>query len=236
MNFESDVQVLNNDSNRPIEIPDQVGPLRRRRIRQNPVINVQNENAAENINPNQELRNYLDERNDGGIMPALNGILPLLIEGIDERDIYTRFTSSELARYTINLLKERIHLLRLIFTIFVLVFTNMTNLLILLPSNNKNEYSLWETSLLYIIYITPLIQFHWFMLLVLGRNNSKYYISVKFTIIGLTSVTSIIAYFGVLEDDIFQMCDSHIVFFICMANISATLLCCFFVLFSIGLI
>lgn len=176
------------------------------------------------------------DRYEGGIIPALNGIIPLSIEGIDERDIYTRFTSSELARYTINLLKERIHLLRLIFTIFVLVFTNWTNLLILLPNKNIHEYSFWENTLTYIIYLTPFVQFIWFVLLIMGRNNTKYYISLKFAIIGLTSVTSIIAYFGVLVDDIFQKWDSHIVFFICMANISAMLLWCFFVLFSIGLI
>lgn len=151
---------------------------------------------------------------------------------INEREIYLRFTSSELASYMINLLKERIHTLRLIFTIFFLLFTNLTNMVILLP----NKSSFWEKVLFYMIYLTPVVQITWFVMLVLGKNNSKFYIFLKFSVIGLISLTSVVAYFGVMEDDIFQKSDSHILFIICMANISVTLLWWFFVLFSIGLI
>ena len=217
MNFESD------DHNyRRSQMPD-LGPQRRQNHGRIPEVVPIDGRQNEQNHVNQDVNNAAN--NEGGFMPVLTGILPLPIEGIDERDIYTRFTSSELARYTINLLKERIHLLRLIFTMFVLVFTNLTNLLILLPSKHRHEFTFWEVTLNYIIYVTPVVQLNWFVLLIFGKNNSNYYYSLKMSIIGLTSVTSIIAYFGVLEDDIFQMCDSHIVFFICMANISATLLC-----------
>lgn len=158
---------------------------------------------------------------EGGILPTINGMLPLPIEGIDEREIYTRFTSSELASYMINMLKERIHTLRLIFTLFVLAFTNLTNMVILMP----NKPGFWEGVLKYMIYMVPATQFVWFVLLIMGKNNSKFYIFLKFTFIGLISLTSVVAYFGVMEDDIFKICDSQIVFIICMANISATLLC-----------
>jgi len=137
---------------------------------------------------------------DNGILPAINGILPLSIDGINEREIYTRFTSSELASYLINILKERIHTLRLIFTLFVLVFTNLTNMVILLP----NKVSFWEQVLKTMIYFTPVIQLVWFVMLVLGKNNFKFYIFLKFSFIGLISLISVVAYFGVLEDHIFQ--------------------------------
>lgn len=210
---------INTEESAPVD-----GVVRHRRPAPNHEENKNNRNDT-NPNRNQDLF-------EGRILPAINGILPLPIEGIDEREIYTRFTSSELASYMINLLKERIHTLRLIFTLFVIVFTNLTNMLILLPS----KASFWETVLKQMIYLTPVIQFVWFVLLVLGKNNSKFYVTLKFSLLGLISLTSVVAYFWVMEDDIFQKCDSHIVFIICMANISATLLWCFFVLFSIGLI
>jgi hypothetical protein len=151
-------------------------------------------------NPPQAAQLRNNDIFDNGILPAINGLLPLSIEGIDEREIYTRFTSSELASYMINLLKERIHTLRLIFTLFVLVFTNLTNMVILLP----NKVSFWETVLKQMIYFTPIVQFVWFVLLIMGQNNSRFYIFLKFSIIGLISLTSVVAYFGVLEDHIFK--------------------------------
>lgn len=205
MNFESNGEIFSNDIRSLVNDSNDIGP-RQRHFSQNP----QNRERNDHNNDNDEVVNRQradqgNRNNDNSIINGLNGIIPLPIEGIDERDIYTRFTSSELARYMINLLKERIHMLRLIFTLFVLIFTNFTNLLILLPSKSRHEFSFWDLMLNYIIYITPLVQLNWFVLLMLGKNNTKYYISLKFTIIGLTSVTSIIAYFGVLEDDIFQM-------------------------------
>jgi hypothetical protein len=203
MNFDSNDQAFRNDLRSLVNDSSQF-EIRRRHVSPNQLINEAN--GPENLGNNSIQHAQNDNAdNQGGIIPVLTGILPLQIEGIDERDIYTRFTSSELARYTINLLKERIHLLRLIFTMFVLIFTNLTNLLILLPSKHRHDFTFWEVTLNYIIYITPVVQLNWFILLVFGRNNSNYYYSLKFTIIGLTSVTSIIAYFGVLEDDIFQM-------------------------------
>lgn len=159
------------------------GVVRHRRQTQN-----QEEGKNNRTDQNNNRNNDLFE---GRILPAINGILPLPIEGIDEREIYTRFTSSEMASYMINLLKERIHTLRLIFTLFVIVFTNLTNMLILLPS----KASFWETVLKQMIYLTPVIQFVWFVLLVLGKNNSKFYVALKFSLMGLISLTSVVAYF-----------------------------------------
>jgi hypothetical protein len=183
-------------------------------------INMEEEDSAQIVQPldsdrlehlNQVRRRQLENSQpqmqppntdifDNGILPAINGILPLSIDGINEREIYTRFTSSELASYLINILKERIHTLRLIFTLFVLVFTNLTNMVILLP----NKVSFWEQVLKTMIYFTPVIQLVWFVMLVLGKNNFKFYIFLKFSFIGLISLISVVAYFGVLEDHIFQ--------------------------------
>jgi hypothetical protein len=128
---------------------------------------------------------------DGGLLPAINSILPLPIEGFDEREIYSRFTSSELASYMINMLKERIHTLRLFFTLFVLAFTNLTNMLLLYPSKE----GFWENVLKYMIYFTPIWQSVWFTLLILKWNETKLYISIKVALITLVSLTSIVAYF-----------------------------------------
>lgn len=150
---------------------------RRRRMTQN--------TAPDPINRNIE---YFE----GGILRTINSILPLPIDEIDEREVYARFSSSELASYMINILKERIHTLRLILTIFVLIFTNLTNILLFYPA--KNSYG--ENVQKFLIYCTPVWQCIWFILLIMGKNYSKFYIAIKLNLIGLISLTSIIAYAG----------------------------------------
>lgn len=206
----------------------------------NDVVNGQynNENQVRNrlIQRRQQAINQNRNRGlyENGLHQAMDFNLPFPTEGIDEREIYSRFTSSELASYMINLFKERIHTLRLIFTLFVLTFTNLTNMVLLYPAKN----AFWEGTLKFMIYLTPIWQLIWFVLLIMGRNNSKVYIFIKFSLIALISLTSILAYMGdgVSEQNMYQVCTSKLVFLVCMANISSTLLWCFFVLFSIGLI
>lgn len=161
--------------------------LRRRRRR----IQV---TAPDLINRNIE---YLE----GGILRTINSILPLPIDEVDEREVYSRFTSSELAAYMINMLKERIIILRLILTIFVIVFTNLTNIIFFFPNKNSN----WDRLLKSMIYLTPVWQLIWFILLVMGKNYSKWYITIKLICISLICMTSVVAYLGVnVQPSLFQ--------------------------------
>ena len=110
----------NHENNEPENAESQ--NQRRRRLAQN--------TAPDPINRNIEFL-------EGGILRTINSILPLPIDEVDEREVYARFSSAELASYMINMLKERIHTLRLILTIFVLIFTNLTNILLFYPTKNS---------------------------------------------------------------------------------------------------
>jgi hypothetical protein len=178
--------------------------------------NISNDVINDDINNENQVRNRLIQRRqqamnqnrnrglfENGLPQARDFNLPFPTEGIDEREIYSRFTSSELATYMINLFKERIHTLRLIFTLFVLAFTNLTNMVLLYPA----KHAFWEGTLKFMIYITPIWQLIWFVLLIMGKNNSKVYISIKFSLIALISLTSIVAYLGdgVTEQNMYQV-------------------------------
>ncbi|CAI2374879.1 unnamed protein product [Moneuplotes crassus] len=202
----------------PIPTQEETTLRRRRRMTQ--------ATAPDLINRNVE---YLE----GGILRTINSILPLPVDEVGEREVYSRFTSKELASYMINLLKERIIILRLILTIFVIAFTNLTNVIFFFPNKKSN----WDQLLKTMIYLTPVWQLIWFILLVMGKNYSKWYISIKLICISLICMTSVVAYLGVnVQPSLFQACDSRLTFIVCMINILSILLCSFFVLFSIVLI
>ena len=118
---------------------------------------------VETVPPDIVNRNI--EYLEGGILRTINSILPLPADEMGEREVYSLFTSSELASYMINILKERIHILRVILTIFVIIFTNLTNMILFFP--NKNTY--WDSLLRYMIYATPIWQSIWFVLLIMGK-------------------------------------------------------------------
>lgn len=170
----------------PAQSEEERMTLRRRRMVQ--------ATAPDLINRNIE---YLE----GGILRTINSILPLPIDEVDEREVYSRFTSSELASYMINMLKERIIILRLILTIFVIIFTNLTNVIFFFPNKNSN----WDRLLKSMIYLTPVWQLIWFILLVMGKNYSKVYIGIKLICISLICMTSVVAYLGVnVQPSLFQ--------------------------------
>ncbi|CAI2374037.1 unnamed protein product [Moneuplotes crassus] len=203
----------------PIEQDQDEGVVRRRRR----MVQIA---APDLINRNIE---YLE----GGILRIINRIFPMPVDGVGEREAYSRFTSSELASYMINLLKERIIVLRLILTIFVIVFTNLTNVIFFLPNKNSK----WDQLLKTMIYLTPVWQLIWFILLLMGKNYSKVYITIKLICISLICMTSVVAYLGVnVHPSLFQACDSRLIFIVCVINILSIMLCSFFVLFSIVLI
>ena len=89
-----------------------------------------------------------------------------------------------------------------------------------------------ETILKFFIFLTPVWQLIWLVLLIMGKNESRIYQLLKLSLIGLISLTSIYAYFGAIgESTIYSALDSKIIFYVSMINITMTLLWSFFVLF-----